>query len=76
MRKHDRTLGELGLATLALLEKNWGRWKLDPASGQLSFDDDPTLEAYNQLIEKIQTAAADQEKAQKELAARLRTLGK
>ncbi len=76
IRAHDRTLGEASLAAIDLLEKTRGRWSRDEASGQLTFQDDATLETFNQLMEKVQNAAAEQTKAQQELATMMRAVGK
>jgi hypothetical protein len=76
IRESDRVLGETGLAALDLLEKNWGQWNRDTASGQLLFQNDATLASFNVLMAKIQTAADEQGKAQQELAAKIRAAGK
>lgn len=72
IRGADQTLGDSALAILDLLEKKWGKWKLDAATGAPIFQDDKTLESYNALIEKIQAAAADQTEAQGELVRLMR----
>ncbi|MEO7317914.1 MAG: hypothetical protein ABIZ56_02880, partial [Chthoniobacteraceae bacterium] len=72
IRGADQVLGDSALSILDLLEKNWGKWKTDNASGAPIFNDDSTLEAYNAHIEKIQAAAADQSEAQGELVRLMR----
>ena len=72
IRGADQVLGDSALSILDLLEKNWGKWKIDDASGAPVFNDDSTLEAYNAHIEKIQAAAADQTEAQGELVRLMR----
>ena len=72
IRGADQVLGDSALSILDLLEKNWGKWKIDDASGVPFFNDDHTLEAYNTHIEKIQAAAADQTEAQGELVRLMR----
>jgi hypothetical protein len=72
IRSCDKTLGESALAILDLLDQNWGRWQRDEASGHLRFQDDATRLAYNASIQKIQSASAEQKKAQEQLAAQLK----
>lgn len=74
IREQDRVLGEASLGALDLLEKNWGRWSRDETSGQLSFEDDATLESFNALISQIEAAADEQTKVQQELAEQMRTM--
>jgi len=76
IREYDHTLGEAGLATLDLLDKNWGRWSRDETSGQLRFQDDATLDTFNGLMTKIQTAADEQTRTQQELAVQMRAMGR
>ena len=45
---------------------------LDQAGGPPVFEDGKTLDSYNASIEQIQTAAADQAKAQEELVRSMR----
>ena len=73
IRAYDQTLGDAALATHDLLEKNWGKWSRDKTTGQIRFEEDATLSAYNALIEKVQTAADEQGKVQAELVARMRS---
>lgn len=68
IRQYDRVMGDSGLAILDLLEKTWGRWERNPQTGQLTFRDDATLNAYNQLIQKVQAASQQQAVAQKQMA--------
>jgi len=68
IRQYDRIMGDSGLAILDLLEKNWGRWDRNPQTGQLTFRDDATLAAYNQLIQRVQAASQQQAIAQKQMA--------
>jgi hypothetical protein len=75
VRKCDQTLGESALAVLDLLDQNWGKWERNEASGRLRFQDNATLASFNDLIKKIQTAAADQEKAQQEMLAKVKSTG-
>jgi len=70
VRHCDRTLGETALATLDLLDQNWGKWNIDEANGRLRFQDNATLATYNTFMQKIQAAGVDQRKAQDELIAR------
>lgn len=72
IRGADQILGDSALAIFDLLEKNRSQWKPDKSSGAPVFKDDKTLEAYNELIEKIQAAAADQTNAQSELVRLMR----
>ena len=72
IREADQTLGKAGLVILDLLEKNWGKWRPGEDSGAPIFDDGKTLDSYNASIEQIQTAAADQAKAQEELVRSMR----
>lgn len=67
IRECDRTLADAALVALDLFERHWGRWRRDEATGKMLFADTATLVAYNALIERVQTAAADQAKAQEEL---------
>ena len=76
IREHDRTLGEAGLAAIDLLDEHWGRWSRDEASGQLQFQDDATLETFNELMAKIQNAADKQTKVQQELVEQMRAMGR
>ncbi|WP_131989621.1 hypothetical protein [Chthoniobacter flavus] len=75
VRQCDQTLGESALAVLDLLDKNWGKWERNEASGRLRFQDDATLSSFNDLVKKIQAAAADQEKAQREMIAKVKPTG-
>lgn len=72
IRGADQILGDSALAIFELLEKNRSKWKPDKTSGAPVFTDDKTLKAYNDLIGKIQTAAADQTTAQGELVRLMR----
>ncbi len=74
IREQDRILGEAGLAALDLLEKNWGRWSRDETSGELTFQDDAALAAFNEQMAKIQAAADEQGKAQQELAGQMHAM--
>jgi hypothetical protein len=76
IRACDKAFGEATLSLLDLLDKNWGKWKRDDATGMIRFEDDKTLSAFNADIEKIQTAGADQAKAQEELIAKSAALQK
>ena len=74
IRRCDKTLGDTSLLVLDLLDKHWGKWKLDAASKTLTFEDDAALVAYNAGIEKIDAAAAEQAEAQEQLIAKSKTL--
>jgi len=76
IREYDRVLGESALAAIDLLEKTRGKWSRNEASGQLTFQDDATLDTFNGLITKIQETGEAQTKVQQELAAKMRTMGK
>jgi hypothetical protein len=73
VRQCDKTLGESALAVLDLLDKSWGQWERDETNARLRFHDNATLASFNELIKKIQAAAADQEKAQQEMIGKVRT---
>ncbi len=69
VRQYDRALGENALAVLDLLESHWGEWHRDPASGRLDFENFAVLGTFKDDVAKIETAAEEQEAAQKELVA-------
>ena len=69
VRQCDKTIGENALSILDLLDLNWGKWGRDESNGRLRFDDTIVLDAYNEHIQKIQGAAAEQKKAQEGIVA-------
>lgn len=75
IRQSSQTVGESALAVLDLLDKSWGKWERDKASGRLRFQDDATLSSYNDLVKKMQAADEDQEKAQLEMIAKAKSTG-
>jgi hypothetical protein len=72
IRHADEVLGQSALEVLDLLDRTWGRWERDASTGRLRFQDDPALKSFNELVEKIQTTAKDQEKTQEELITKSR----
>jgi hypothetical protein len=74
VRECDEILGESALSVLDLLDQSWGHWERDETNGRLRFHDNATLASFNELIKKIQAAAADQAKAQQELVAKAKAI--
>ncbi len=73
VRNCDQRLGDDALAVLDLFDTHWGKWKRDAASGQVIFEDEKTLNAFNALIERVQATAAEQGQAQEQLARVMQT---
>jgi len=69
VRHCDQMVGEGALAVLDLLDRNWGSWRRDEATGRLDFDNSITLATFQDYAEKTKAAVAEQEQAQQELTA-------
>jgi len=67
VRRTDTQIGSAMLAALKILEDNWGRWKYDAATDQIEFDDDPVIEAYNQVLVAMDEASTEQVALQKQI---------
>lgn len=67
IRSCDRELGDAALIVIDLFERHWGKWHREPVMGRMVFDDQTALVGYNALLERMQAAANEQEKAQEEL---------
>lgn len=72
VRGEDQQLGETGLALIDLLENNMGRWRRDPDTSRLIFQEGATATAYNDLIKKVKSISAAEAGAQKQLVEKLR----
>jgi hypothetical protein len=56
IRTTDQRCNELAGAMLDLAERNWGRWRGDPAGGAPSFDDPIAAAAYHAMSDEIAKA--------------------
>jgi hypothetical protein len=56
IRTTDQRCNELAGAMLDLAERNWGRWRGDPAGGAPSFDDPTAAAAYRAMSDEIARA--------------------
>jgi hypothetical protein len=74
IRKADSALCDTSFSILDLLEKNWGKWRTEAETGNLVFDDDATLAAFQELQEKIMVIAQEQATAQEKLVEKMRTM--
>lgn len=61
-RQCDERIGAALLDALNTLETNWGKWKLDPHTGKILFEDTATRDAYNNDIVAIKAAVQEQQK--------------
>lgn len=67
IRDCDDRLGKAILGSLDVLEDQFGKWKIEPNTGRLLFNDDTSIEKYNHFMEEIDQAADAQAKAQEKL---------
>jgi uncharacterized membrane protein YeaQ/YmgE (transglycosylase-associated protein family) len=67
----DHRIGESMLASLEMLEINWGAWRYDASQKRVEFADVNLGSSYNARLEEIRAASRDQQKAQQELQAGL-----
>ena len=67
----DHRIGQSMLASLEMLETNWGSWKFDALQKRVEFTDENLGAGYNAHLEEIRTASHEQQQAQKELQAGL-----
>jgi hypothetical protein len=74
IRKADSALCETSFAMIDLLEKNWGKWYPEKGTGELMFEDDVTLAAFQALQQKIVAIAGEQGKAQEQLVIKMRAM--
>jgi hypothetical protein len=63
----DHRIGESMLASLKMLETNWGGWKYNTSEKRAEFADANLGSSYNARLEEIRIASHAQQKAQKEL---------
>ena len=68
IRAADDRMGVAMLGILDLLDANWGRWRYNPATGKVRFDDPATLQRYNGYFGEIREAGRDQAMAQNRLS--------
>jgi hypothetical protein len=67
IRQCDDRIGAALLGALNTLESSSGHWKYNSAIEQIAFDDSMTRSAYNESVNALNAAAADQLKFQNEL---------
>jgi hypothetical protein len=68
IRDDDRTIGDSMLATLELLDSNWGKWTYNPTRKKVDFQDPATLDKYMSYRDALQIAAKDQQTQQVKMA--------
>ena len=57
-----------------LLKREWGRWRVDRATGEVTFDSTTTMNKYNTLVDEV-LAAADRQMAVQQRAFNQRRAG-
>jgi hypothetical protein len=67
IRRSDTQIGTAMLEGLKILSGNWGRWKYDATTDQITFDDDQALEAYQQVLTKLRVAGEEQVQLQEQM---------
>jgi hypothetical protein len=72
MQRSDETTLQAYLAALDLLDRNWGQWQRDDASGQFRFQDAQVAAQFNTAVQAARKAAAERLKVQQEMVAKVR----
>lgn len=72
VRGEDDELGKTVLTLLDILDREWGKWRIDPGNGKLVVPDATTRETVNKLLDKVQQIAAAQNKDQIEVAEKMK----
>lgn len=64
IRECDRKLGDAALGMLDLIEAQWGHWKYDQSSNELTFSEAEHNVAYGNFVDEMDAAAQKQVKLQ------------
>jgi len=72
IREEDAAFSDHSSAMLTILDKEWGKWKYEGDPPDLVFDDDDTMNKYNEQLARLQAAAERQEDHQKQLISQMR----
>jgi len=67
LREVEKRFGESATEYLAVLLDEWGQWKLDPATGQVVFEDETAIRKFNRASESLQTAMRAENDLQRQI---------
>lgn len=67
LREVEQRFGEAATDYLAVLDQEWGQWRVDAASGQVVFDDDSAIPRFNRASERLQTAMHAESEIQRQI---------
>lgn len=67
LREVEKRFGESASAYLSVLHEEWGQWKLDPASGQVVFEDESAIGRFNRASESLQAAMKAENEIQRQI---------
>ena len=67
IRKTDDELCQAIMTQHQILKKDWGKWEWDTKEEMLNFENDSSIDAFNQTIDTILSAAKKQGEAQKKV---------
>ncbi|MBC7773451.1 MAG: hypothetical protein H7210_13220 [Pyrinomonadaceae bacterium] len=67
LREVEKRFGESAGDYLAILNEEWGQWKVDLTSGQVVFQDDAAIPRFNRASESLQAAMKAELEIQREI---------
>jgi hypothetical protein len=75
IRETDDQIGKGMLSVLDLLEQNWGKWRYQPTTAKVRFDDNATKDQYMAYLGQINKASQLQRQLQTRLGQQMRPSG-